>query len=213
MFIRVWLLWFASVQQVTDLRILSSDPLPAPAELCHEISRSPEQIGFVAEAREKLHRIIHGEDKRLLCVVGPCSIHDLDACREYAGRFRELAGELDERLLLVLRVYFEKPRTNLGWKGLIMDPKLNGTCDIPEGLRIARRFLHCQHRDFRGGIAHTAVANCHGGRRHQFDDVLGPTLIDRSKLELTIFPQNRFTKISVSTRVVLPTHSDNPIGT
>ncbi|MBC8347532.1 MAG: 3-deoxy-7-phosphoheptulonate synthase, partial [Verrucomicrobia bacterium] len=129
------------MQQVTDLRILSSDPLPAPAELCDEISRSPEQIGFVAEAREKLHRIIHGEDKRLLCVVGPCSIHDLDACREYAGRFRGLAEELDDRLLLVLRVYFEKPRTTLGWKGLIMDPKLNGTCDIPEGLRIARRFL------------------------------------------------------------------------
>jgi 3-deoxy-7-phosphoheptulonate synthase len=129
------------VQQVTDLRILSSDPLPAPVELCNEISRSPEQKGFVAKSRQKLHRIIHGEDKRLLCVVGPCSIHDLDACREYAERFRGLAGELDDRLLLVLRVYFEKPRTTLGWKGLIMDPKLNGTCDIPEGLRIARRFL------------------------------------------------------------------------
>jgi len=129
------------VQQVTDLRIISSDPLPGPAELCEEISRSSRQRGFVAETREKLHRILHGKDKRLLCVVGPCSIHDLDACREYAERFRGLAGELDDRLLLVLRVYFEKPRTTLGWKGLIMDPKLNGTCDIPEGLRIARRFL------------------------------------------------------------------------
>ena len=129
------------MQQVTDLRIISSDPLPAPTELCEEISRSSRQRGFVAETREKLHRIIHGEDKRLLCVVGPCSIHDLDACREYAERFRGLAGELDDRLMLVLRVYFEKPRTTLGWKGLIMDPKLNGTCDIPEGLRIARRFL------------------------------------------------------------------------
>ena len=73
--------------------------------------------------------------------MGPCSIHDLKACREYAERFAKLAEELSDRLLMVMRVYFEKPRTTVGWKGLIMDPKLNGTCDIPEGLRIARSFL------------------------------------------------------------------------
>ena len=138
---QAWVLWFAGVHKVTNLRITSSDPLPAPLELCEEIPRSPEQKGFVADSREKLHGIIQGDDKRLLCVVGPCSIHDLDACREYADRFGRLALELDERLLLAMRVYFEKPRTTVGWKGLIMDPRLNGTCDIPEGLRIARHFL------------------------------------------------------------------------
>lgn len=134
-------LCFADVQQVTDLRISSSEPLPAPHELCEEIPRTTEQKSCVAHSRKALHEIIQGEDKRLIAVVGPCSIHDLSACAEYAERFSRLADELAERLLLVMRVYFEKPRTTVGWKGLIMDPKLNGTCDIPEGLRIARRFL------------------------------------------------------------------------
>lgn len=129
------------MHKVTDLRINSSDPLPAPLDLHEEISRSPEQKGFVSDSREQLHNVIQGDDKRLICVVGPCSIHDLDACREYAELFGRLTSELAERLLLVMRVYFEKPRTTVGWKGLIMDPKLNGTCDIPEGLRLARRFL------------------------------------------------------------------------
>lgn len=138
---QAWVLWFANVDKVTDLRITSSDPLPSPLDLCEEIPRSSEQKSFVADSRAKLHSIIQGDDKRLLCVVGPCSIHDLDACREYAECFGRLASKLEERLLLVMRVYFEKPRTTVGWKGLIMDPKLNGTCDIPEGLRIARHFL------------------------------------------------------------------------
>ena len=96
---QAWVLWFAGVHKVTNLRITSSDPLPAPLELCEEIPRSSEQKGFVADSREKLHGIIQGDDKRLLCVVGPCSIHDLDACREYADRFGRLASELEERLL------------------------------------------------------------------------------------------------------------------
>ena len=134
-------LCFALVHEVTDLRISSSEPLPAPRELCEEIPRTSEQTACVARSRKALHEIIHGEDKRLIAVVGPCSIHDLSACAEYAERFSRLAEELAERLLLVMRVYFEKPRTTVGWKGLIMDPKLNGTCDIPDGLRIARKFL------------------------------------------------------------------------
>lgn len=134
-------LCFGVVHEVTDLRISSSEPLPAPRELCEEIPRTAEQKACVARSRKALHEIIHGEDKRLIAVVGPCSIHDLSACAEYAERFSRLSDELSERLLLVMRVYFEKPRTTVGWKGLIMDPKLNGTCDIPEGLRIARRFL------------------------------------------------------------------------
>lgn len=129
------------VDTVTNLRITDSEALPSPADLCGDIARTSEQKMLVAKSRNEMHSLIHGEDKRLLAVVGPCSIHDLDACREYAGRFAKLTEELNERLLLVMRVYFEKPRTTVGWKGLIMDPKLNGTCDIPEGLRIARAFL------------------------------------------------------------------------
>ena len=129
------------VDKVTNLRITNSEALPAPVELCNAIPRSPDQMGFVREARTALHSLIQGEDSRLLAVVGPCSIHDLASCREYAERFAKLADELKDRLLMVMRVYFEKPRTTVGWKGLIMDPKLNGTCDIPGGLRIARQFL------------------------------------------------------------------------
>ena len=129
------------VDKVTNLRITDSEALPSPVELCEDIARTPEQNALVTRARKEMHDLIKGEDKRLLAVVGPCSIHDLNACREYAERFAKLAEETKERLLLVMRVYFEKPRTTVGWKGLIMDPKLNGTCDIPEGLRIARSFL------------------------------------------------------------------------
>ncbi len=129
------------VDTVTNLRITDSEALPSQADLCGDIARTAEQKMLVAKSRNEMHSLIQGEDKRLLAVVGPCSIHDLDACREYAGRFAKLTEELKDRLLLVMRVYFEKPRTTVGWKGLIMDPKLNGTCDIPEGLRIARSFL------------------------------------------------------------------------
>lgn len=109
--------------------------------MVEEIPRSSEQMGVIARSRRALHEVIHGRDLRLIGVVGPCSIHDLKACREYAEKFSDLATELEDRLLLVMRVYFEKPRTTVGWKGLIMDPQLNGTCDIPSGLRIARTFL------------------------------------------------------------------------
>ena len=129
------------VHQVTNLRISDSVPLPSPVELVDSIPRSSEQLDIVAKSREELHQIIHGHDRRLFGVVGPCSIHDLKSCREYAERFAKLSEELKDRLFLLMRVYFEKPRTTVGWKGLIMDPQLNGTCDIPSGLRIARSFL------------------------------------------------------------------------
>jgi len=132
---------FIIVQKVTNLRITNSKALPKPVELCEEIQCSADQNQLVQQARNDLHEIIHGKDKRMLAVVGPCSIHDLEACREYAQRFAKLKEELSDRLFLVMRVYFEKPRTTVGWKGLIMDPQLNGSCDIPEGLRVARSFL------------------------------------------------------------------------
>ena len=106
-----------------------------------ELPRTPEQTAFVAQARREIYAIIQGDDPLLMVVVGPCSIHDLAAGREYAERLRALADELNDRMLVLMRVYFEKPRTTLGWKGLIMDPHLNGTYDIPAGLRLARQFL------------------------------------------------------------------------
>lgn len=131
----------AFVQKVTDTRVVSSLPLPSPSELAGALSRTEKQIEFVGHTRGEIHDIIHKKDKRLMVVVGPCSIHDLNAGREYADRLKTLAEELCDRMLIIMRVYFEKPRTTTGWKGLIMDPHLNGTCDIPSGLRIARRFL------------------------------------------------------------------------
>ncbi len=127
--------------RVTDLNIAANIPLPAPALLSHEVPRSGEQAAFVAASRAAVQNIIFGGDSRLLVVVGPCSIHDVEAGREYARKLAGLAAELSEKLLLVMRVYFEKPRTTVGWKGLIMDPGLDGSSDIPGGLRIARSFL------------------------------------------------------------------------
>lgn len=130
------------MKKVTDINISSKTLLPSPLELCKEVQKTDTTEKFVAESREAIHKIIFGNDRRLLVVVGPCSIHDLDAGREYAQKLSLLSKELSDRMLLVMRVYFEKPRTTVGWKGLIMDPNLDGTSDIPKGLRIARQFLH-----------------------------------------------------------------------
>ena len=129
------------MKKVTDINISSKTLLPSPLALCEEIEKTEAAGKFVADSRDAINKIIFGDDRRLLVVVGPCSIHDLKAGREYAHKLAALAEEVKDRMLLVMRVYFEKPRTTVGWKGLIMDPKLDGTSDIPEGLRIARRFL------------------------------------------------------------------------
>ena len=131
----------SSTSRVSDLNVDSNVPLPAPALLCHEIRRTEEQAQFVAKSREQIKEIIFGEDPRLLVILGPCSIHCLESGKEYADRLSNLADKVSDKLLLVMRVYFEKPRTTVGWKGLIMDPELDGTDNIPEGLRIARSFL------------------------------------------------------------------------
>ncbi|MDG1855112.1 MAG: 3-deoxy-7-phosphoheptulonate synthase [Verrucomicrobiales bacterium] len=131
----------SSTSRVSDLNVDSNVPLPAPALLCHEIRRTEEQAQFVAKSREQIKEIIFGEDPRLLVILGPCSIHCLESGKEYADKLSNLADKVSDKLLLVMRVYFEKPRTTVGWKGLIMDPELDGTDNIPEGLRIARSFL------------------------------------------------------------------------
>jgi 3-deoxy-7-phosphoheptulonate synthase len=129
------------VKKITDINITSKTQLPTPVELCNKIKRSSDVEQFVVETRNAINKIIFGDDPRLLVVVGPCSIHDLKSGKEYAERLAKLSEDLSDRLLVVMRVYFEKPRTTVGWKGLIMDPKLDGTSDIPLGLEIARSFL------------------------------------------------------------------------
>ena len=127
--------------QVTDLHVVQNVPLPAPAFVLSEIKRSDEEAAFVAESRDTIRAILNRRDKRFLVIAGPCSIHDTKAGLEYARRFKDLAAELEDKIYLVMRVYFEKPRTTVGWKGLIMDPELDGTDNIPRGLMVARKFL------------------------------------------------------------------------
>ena len=124
-----------------DLRIESIRALSPPAILLEELPLSESGSVTVTRAREEIARILRGEGDRLIVVVGPCSIHDPAAAREYARRLKDLADELGRDLRLVMRVYFEKPRTTVGWKGLINDPHLDGTFAINVGLRRARRLL------------------------------------------------------------------------
>lgn len=124
-----------------DLRISKTRPLLAPAILAEEIPLTPAASELVHGSRSAAEAIFDGQDKRLLVVVGPCSIHDPEAAREYAGRLKPVADEVAGALLVAMRVYFEKPRTVLGWKGLINDPDLDGSYRINKGLRLARRLL------------------------------------------------------------------------
>jgi 3-deoxy-7-phosphoheptulonate synthase len=128
-------------RKISDLHVVRTEPLPSPAHMCSEVPRTEEQIEFVGQSRDEIHQIIFGEDTRFLLIIGPCSIHDPEACMEYARRLKQLADEVRDRILIVMRVYFEKPRTSLGWKGLIMDPHLDGSHDIPAGLHMARGLL------------------------------------------------------------------------
>jgi 3-deoxy-7-phosphoheptulonate synthase len=129
------------MRKIQDLHVLATQPLVAPRALKEELPVDEMLAETVVNARETVRRILNGRDNRLLCVVGPCSIHDPEAALDYAGRLVELSRRLEERLFIVMRVYFEKPRTTVGWKGLINDPHMDDSCDMQEGLRIARRLL------------------------------------------------------------------------
>lgn len=129
------------MQRTSDINVVETRALPSPAALLAELPKTEAQAEFVARARREIHRLIFTDDKRFLFIVGPCSIHDLDAGRDYARRLATLAREVSDRVMIVMRVYFEKPRTTVGWKGLIMDPRLDGSNDIAAGLRLARTFL------------------------------------------------------------------------
>jgi 3-deoxy-7-phosphoheptulonate synthase len=124
-----------------DLRIRKIEPLTPPAALIELFPCDDVASHTVHDARQALHRILHGRDDRLAVMIGPCSIHDPVAAMEYAQRLRPLREELGDALEIVMRVYFEKPRTTIGWKGLINDPDLDGSFDINKGLRIARGLL------------------------------------------------------------------------
>jgi 3-deoxy-7-phosphoheptulonate synthase len=124
-----------------DVRILEIRSLVSPAILMDELCPSAEEMSFVTQARGQCEKIMRGEDDRLLVITGPCSIHDPKAALEYADRLRGLTAAFDEELYLVMRVYFEKPRTTVGWKGFINDPHLDETYDINKGLRWARELL------------------------------------------------------------------------
>lgn len=124
-----------------DLRIIGMHELTPPVELHREYPLSEIATETVHDAREIAHRILHGEDDRLLVVVGPCSIHDVDAAMEYATRLQPLRDELKDQLHIIMRVYFEKPRTTIGWKGLINDPDMDNSFHINKGLRMARKLL------------------------------------------------------------------------
>jgi 3-deoxy-7-phosphoheptulonate synthase len=127
--------------RIFDLHIALAEALPEPRLLREKLPVSEAQAHFIHGAREAVRNILRGHDDRLLVITGPCSIHDLASAVDYAERLRGMADSVSDALLLVMRVYFEKPRTRMGWKGLIYDPTLDGHGDIGEGLRQARHLL------------------------------------------------------------------------
>jgi 3-deoxy-7-phosphoheptulonate synthase len=122
--------------------IIEIKPLPSPRTIKNNLPITDQAAALVVETRDAIRRILHGQDReRLLVIVGPCSIHDPEAAYEYAAKLKPVADALRDRLLIVMRTYFEKPRTTVGWKGLINDPHLDGTCDIATGMELARTIL------------------------------------------------------------------------
>ncbi|KAA3627979.1 MAG: 3-deoxy-7-phosphoheptulonate synthase [Proteobacteria bacterium] len=127
--------------QTDDLRIRELKELAAPEQLVSAFPVTEKASETVYQGRRDIHRILRAEDDRLVVVVGPCSIHDVEAAREYAQRLVKVRGRVGKELCIVMRVYFEKPRTTVGWKGLINDPHLDGSFEINDGLRLARHLL------------------------------------------------------------------------
>ena len=125
----------------SDLHVVETRPLIAPVVLHSELAISDAALRTVATARQRIQAILRGDDQRLLVIVGPCSVHDVEAARDYASQLAPLREAYRNELEVVMRVYFEKPRTTVGWKGLINDPHLDGSYDINTGLRRARRLL------------------------------------------------------------------------
>lgn len=128
-------------RQIEDLRIGDVRPLLSPAILHEEIPATEAATNLIADARRTIEACLHGEERRLVVVVGPCSVHDVAATVDYAERLKTLSERFEDKLVLIMRTYFEKPRTTVGWKGLVNDPRMDGSFRINEGLRLARRLL------------------------------------------------------------------------
>ncbi len=127
--------------QTDDLRIANIKEVLPPVQLHEQLPLSDAGSETVSRTRQQIHHILTGEDERLLVVMGPCSIHDTKAAKEYAARLKGLISEVQDEICLIMRVYFEKPRTTVGWKGLINDPNLDGSFQINKGLHLARQLL------------------------------------------------------------------------
>lgn len=128
-------------EEIYNINIANERLLPPPKQIKATLPLSNQAKGFIFSSRNAVRKIINRQDHRLLLIVGPCSIHDLKAAQEYASRLKELASECHDLFLIVMRAYFEKPRTSLGWKGFINDPNLDGSFCIDQGLSKAREFL------------------------------------------------------------------------
>jgi 3-deoxy-7-phosphoheptulonate synthase len=131
----------SSLPLTQNLNVVATYPIVTPRQLERELPATDVSRETVLQGRATIRRILAGQDRRLLVVVGPCSVHDVAAAKEYARRLLALRNQVEDQLYIVMRVYFEKPRTTVGWKGMINDPHLNGTFDINAGLRMARALL------------------------------------------------------------------------
>lgn len=129
------------MNKTDELRTARIDSLVTPAELAQRYPVSTDVARHVTDSRRRIEKILNGEDHRLLVIIGPCSIHDLDAAMDYAKRLQSMRNQYQHRLEIVMRTYFEKPRTVVGWKGLISDPDLNGSYRVNHGLELARKLL------------------------------------------------------------------------
>ena len=129
-------------EQIEDRNLLAAEPLVSPRAVKTRLPPSDAAAAVVREARRAIRGVLHGRDRRrLVAIVGPCSLHDPRAARDYAERLKRVVDATRDQLIVVMRTYFEKPRTTVGWKGLINDPQLDGSCDIPVGLELARTIL------------------------------------------------------------------------
>ena len=129
------------ISRIVNRRVLEFEVLPTPAQVLGELPLSEKAQEIVAYSRDEIRACLYGQDDRLLVIVGPCSVHEPAAALDYARRLAGLKDELGGELLIVMRVYFEKPRTTVGWKGLINDPDIDGSCNIKKGLLLARHTL------------------------------------------------------------------------
>ena len=130
-----------TMHQTKDLRIIGTKEIQTPEALMQELPLSELAADTITDARQQIYDVLDGKDDRLVVIIGPCSIHDTEAAHEYADRLKKLKDELKQELIIVMRVYFEKPRTTVGWKGLINDPDLDGSFHINKGVRKARELL------------------------------------------------------------------------